>query len=294
MQLEEITRGFFRRATLRDQVFQAEELYKALGLMEDADDLYDEESESMYVLSDATSIGPVEELGYASAYVLGLQQASFDISGLRSTAREIDADHFNAVNALIKGDITQVSTGYMATFFTQEDIDVLRTPLAENKLQQAPRIVFETIMFPFREGADLVSELFGTDGKGWVGVNEAYLNPPVSTEQVIHPEKYFAGELPVITTAPDISADMGKGWVEVSNNTMGELILRIYLEEHLDNIPAADAAAGWAGDGYSLLSGPAGERLLTAVIRWDTVKEGTEFFDNFRVFGCRRPAIMSG
>ena len=83
--------------------------------MEDADDLegilsgiqlqqvyalYDEESESMYVLSDATSIGPVEELGYASAYVLGLQQASFDISGLRSTAREIDADHFNAVNAL--------------------------------------------------------------------------------------------------------------------------------------------------------------------------------------------------
>ena len=80
--LASITRGFFRRDALRRQVFEAEELYKVLDLMAEDRDLeeilvgiqlqqvyalFDDETDVVYVLSDATSIGPIEELGYASA-----------------------------------------------------------------------------------------------------------------------------------------------------------------------------------------------------------------------------------
>ena len=53
--------------------------------------LFDDESESLYVLSDATSIGPAEELGYASAFVGGLQQQMFDVSAMRRRARGVDS-----------------------------------------------------------------------------------------------------------------------------------------------------------------------------------------------------------
>ena len=129
-QLAAITKGFFRREALHQQVFEAQELYKALGLMGEDDDLeeillgiqlqqvyalFDDESEVVYVLSDATSIGPAEELGYVSAFMGGIQQQQFDISELRARAREGGSDQFRALSALVGGDVAQVAQGYVTT-----------------------------------------------------------------------------------------------------------------------------------------------------------------------------------
>ena len=208
----------------------------------------------------------------------------FDTAGLRAVAAGLSADHFRAVNALIKGDAAHVGNGYAGTYFTRDQVAELSAPVGDNKLLQAPRIVFETVTFEQTEGFSFVANLFGAGDSGWDGVDEAYLRPPVSTEQVLHPEKYYAREQPVKTIVPDISAEIGKGWFEVSSNTMGEVLIRTFLEEHLDTIQAEDAAAGWAGDGYSLLLGPEGERLLILQIRWDTLADSDEFFDAYRVF----------
>ena len=83
---------------------------------------------------------------------------------------------------------------------------------------------------------------------------------------------------------PNIAADMGQGWEQVSANTMGEFLLRTYLEEQLDNSQAEEAAAGWGGDRYSLLSGPEAERLLLMQIRWDNVEDSKQFFDAYKLF----------
>ena len=298
-QLAVITKGFFRRDALRQDVFEAQELYKTLGLMKESQELedvlvgiqlqqvtalFDDESESVYVLSDATSIGAREELAYAAAFMGGMQQKLFNISELRRRAREGGSDRLRAVDALIKGDIAQVATMYQGTVFSSEQMEELRKPLPENKLLEAPEVVRKAALLPQREGADFVAELFGTDDKGWDGVNAAYSNPPVSTEQVLHPEKYFAGEEPQSTTIPDLADEIGKGWVQVSSNVMGEFLIRTYLEQYVDKIQAADAAEGWGGDRYSLLSGPEGERLLVSMIKWDTFLDRAEFFDVYRLF----------
>ena len=296
--LADITRGFFRRDYLRQQVFEAEQLYKTLGLMEESQDLedilyeiqlqtvralFDEDTEKVYILSDVTDVGPLEELSIANAYMGGIQQNLFDVADLRKRAREAGSDQFRAINALIQGDVAQVSEGYITTQFSKADVDELTQPLPDNKLLQAPTIIQKTVLFPQREGANFVAEVFGLRN-GWEGVGEAYKDPPVSTEQILHPEKYLDGEKPSIATAPDVSSRLGRGWAQVSTDSMGEFIIRTYLEEHLGEPDAAAAASGWAGDGYSLLNGPEGQRLLLSVIRWDTLEDSKEFFDAYQVF----------
>ena len=294
-----ITRGFCKRRQLREQVFEAQELYKVLGLMEEQQDfeeiligiqiqtvsaMWDDEAELVYVISDATSIGPAEELAYATAYMAGIQQERFDTAGLRKRSLVGGSDEYRAVNALVAGDVIQVAKGYIQTVLTRDEVDELNKPLPENKLLQAPNVVQRAALFNQREGATFVSELFGTDDKGWEGVNEAYSRPPLSTEQILHPEKYFADEEPQRRSLPDFSTGLGKGWVQVSSNTMGEFLIRTYLEEHLDENQAADAAEGWGGDRYALLTGPEGQRLLISVTLWDTFQDAAEFLDAYQVF----------
>ena len=85
-------------------------------------------------------------------------------------------------------------------------------------------------------------------------------------------------------TVPNIANKMGKGWTQVSSNTLGEFLLRTYLEEHVTESRAKEAAAGWGGDRYSLLSGPVGERLLLVLLTWDAFEDSSEFFTAYQFF----------
>ena len=246
-ELETITRGFFNRSAIRDQ---------------------------LYVVSDGNRI--------AAAYMAGVQQRLVNVSDLRQSARQVDDDQLRAVSALIVGDVTEVVTGYIGTHFNREQAAELQEPIPDNKLLTAPDVVQKANRFQRREGVNFIAALFGE--AGWDGVNAAYENPPLSTEQVLHPEKYLAGEEPHLTEMPNIAADLGRGWEQVSSNTMGEFLIRTYLEEHLDNNQAEEAAAGWGGDRYALFIGPEAQRLLMLQIRWDNVSDSKEFFDAYRVF----------
>ena len=84
---------------------------------------------------------------------------------------------------------------------------MLRQPLAENKLLAAPTVVQKAALFPQREGVDFVDELFGNDG--WDGVAAAYASPPISTEQILHPEKYYDGEESRRAPVPNIADGLG-------------------------------------------------------------------------------------
>ena len=86
-ELETITKGFYRRDYLRQQIFVAQELYKTLGMMSEEQDLeeillgiqlqqvfslFDDESELVYAISEAADLGPLEEIAYAGAYMQGI------------------------------------------------------------------------------------------------------------------------------------------------------------------------------------------------------------------------------
>ena len=256
-ELCEITEDSYRSREVRDQLFETEELYKALGLMPEPQSLeqtllniqlqhvtafFDDVSGDVYVLSDASSITPRFEVGYASAYMGGLQQQLFDAARLRNRARATTGDRFRAVGALIAGDAAVVAGGYIQTVMA-EDLQELSRPVANDPLAQAPEIVRKAVLFPEVAGGRFVQYVFA-QANSWDYINRAYQAPPLSTEQVIHPEKYLTKEPPVEVTVPNLAPLMGGGWSLTTADTMGEFVLRSYLEEYL---PTEEAAAGAEG-----------------------------------------------
>ena len=295
-QLATLANGMLRRDYVRDQVFETEQLYKALGLLSEGDDLeeitrgiflqqvpalFDDETGAMYVLSDAAAIGPLEELAYAAVYMGGLQQQRFDVEALRREARDSgNLDRYRAVNAFVQGEVAQIQEGYVSFYFSEAQVEETSKPLPGNLLSEAPYVVREAMLFPQREGSNFVAIAFGSLGS-WDAVNSVYGRPPLSTEQILHPEKYFEGEGPVIPDLPAVEASFGPGWDLVSLNTMGEFLIRTTLEVHIEILQAETAAAGWEGDRYALLTGPEGERVLVLVANWDSADDSDEFFEAF-------------
>ena len=72
---------------------------------------------------------------------------------------------------------------------------------------------------------------------------------------------------------------VGPGWTEAGEDTLGELILRIWLNEGgVSAAGAAAATAGWGGDRVALLRGPARGALSVVLhTEWDTAADADEF-----------------
>ena len=50
-------------------------------------------------------------------------------------------------------------------------------------------------------------------------INHAYKNPPNSTEQILHPDKYFAAELPMrVAEVAPVEGNWTKTWVHNMEN----------------------------------------------------------------------------
>ena len=105
----------------------------------------------------------------------------------------------------------------------------------------------------------------------------------------MHPELY-PDELPVEVVLPDIAAALGDGWSVTGESVMGELMTAILVADGAEwdplsftlggqQMPNADAAAGWGGDRLVTLDGPDGAWALVWQTAWDTPDDAIEFFD---------------
>jgi hypothetical protein len=197
-------------------------------------------------------------------------------------------DEASARTALLEGTAT-----FVQTKFTDCCVDpgaLLRGSLgslgAMGQTTKLPPYVERTLLFSYTAGERFVSQLYDAAG-GWKLVNAALeSSPPVSTEQIIHPEKYapFEPPLPVKLRLKPV---LGPGWARASGGTLGELDTRELLR--LGDVGAStDAAAGWGGGRYELWqrtgAPPAGcarpcrgRDALVLSWRWDTPRDAREF-----------------
>jgi hypothetical protein len=120
---------------------------------------------------------------------------------------------------------------------------------------------------------------------GWKLVNYALRSrPPRSTEQVIHPEKYFVDERPVSVTASGLRRLLPPRWKRVAHGTVGEFDTDQLLKLGASDAVAGDAAAGWGGGAYVLWSGgscalPCRSRsALVLTWAWDTPLDASQFW----------------
>jgi len=280
------------------------EAYEALGLLPRGTDLrtvlaavmteqmagaYDPDTKTMCLVkgTPAVLLRPVlvHELTHAA------QDAHFDLKSLPWNQHDND-DLALAVTSLLEGDATAVMFDSMAGVNTSgiADLDLLLSSgpqlLGSPELAMAPRVVQELLVFPYVAGFRMVSELRRRGG--WERVNRAYRDLPVSSEQVLHPEKLTGRtrDRPQRVRLPEVPAGLVAGTV-IQENVLGEIGLRLLLEEFTTTEEATRAAAGWDGDRFRVwrrpCTGPGGARswLVVLVTTWDSSVDAREFYEAY-------------
>ncbi|MFO0910903.1 MAG: hypothetical protein U0794_21610 [Isosphaeraceae bacterium] len=213
-----------------------------------------------------------------------LADQNFDIDRLQKSIKN-DDDRDLALSALIEGEATLAMLGaqmedWDGTMVRQLPAANLERvfgfliplmPLAGGKsLREAPVILSESMIFPYLRGLVFCAKL--TNDGGWEAIDQAYKQPPLSTEQILHPEAYRAR--PDAPTAVDLGQlDAGKGWKELGRNVVGEMQLGVLLRRH----GGKNAAAGWDGDQYAVFEGPDKQVGLVWFTTWDTEGDAVEF-----------------
>lgn len=134
--------------------------------------------------------------------------------------------------------------------------------------------------FPTRQGTAFVQLLKRVGG--WKLVDRAYQEPPASTEQILHPEKYVNGDAPTEIYLGDFGDALGPNVAPLETATLGEFRLSQILAQHLDPKEVETACSGWDGDQYAAFEKP--NKSLAAVwfSTWDSERDAAEFADLFK------------
>ena len=207
-----------------------------------------------------------------------LQDQTFDLDAFLPEDEE-NGDLARAKVALVEGDAVLAAAEYLRAHLTRSEIrQVYSSGGGGTGLSEIPRALRELLVFPYREGARFVAAVHG-DG-GWESVDAAYSEPPLSTEHILHPDKYFEGEEPVTVRLPALASALGGGWEVVEKGVLGEFVIGLYLENRLPRYRAANAAEFWGGDAYSLVRNEElDESALVSLSVWDSVEDAQDFFD---------------
>jgi hypothetical protein len=240
---------------------------------------YSPDKDELFVVSRSGGLGPAEKVTYSHEFTHQLQDQNFNLDELGTDAVN-QGDRALAQLALIEGDAVSVQNRWTTANLTPEEMGQLLTasldPDALAALQRAPAYLRETSLFPYLTGNPFVETLIA--GGGYQAVNEAFAKPPLSTEQVLHPEKYAAREAPKVVKIPTLfDPGLPAGWKALGQDTLGEFILRLWLMQGgVAATQATNAAAGWGGDRLELYQSPGGTSLLL-VTEWDGLPDASEF-----------------
>ncbi len=239
---------------------------------------YDDKEKAMYVVTDGGPFGPAEKSTFAHEFTHALQDQSFDFQALRPPHRH-NNDRYAAATAIAEGDAMLSERQWMQAHLTQNEINQASAGGDSAALNQAPLVVRTQLLFPYISGLDFIRRAY-LRGNSFASVDAVFRDPPESTEQILHPDKYTTRDRPISVDLPDLAAAMGEGWRQIDSNVLGELDTRIAMEQFGDRSTAARAAAGWGGDRWSLLERD-GRQAVVLKARWDTENDAREFFDTF-------------
>ncbi|HYK94669.1 MAG TPA: hypothetical protein VE011_02225 [Candidatus Dormibacteraeota bacterium] len=240
---------------------------------------YSPEKKQLFVVSRSGGLGGAELVTYAHEFTHQLQDQRLDLQGLALDVHD-QADRSLARLALVEGDATSVQSTWMTENLSAQQLGQVMSaamdPAALKALSDAPRYLRETALFPYNDGFAFVTGLIAQGG--YAAVNAAFKDPPASTEQILHPAKYQQHEAPIVVHLPaKLASTLGPGWSIAAEDTLGEEVIKIWLEQVLSAPDAAAGAAGWGGDRLALLRGPNGAVSIGLRTEWDTPADAAEF-----------------
>jgi hypothetical protein len=144
-------------------------------------------------------------------------------------------------------------------------------------LAKAPPYIRDDLLFPYLAGTTF-SQQFLKAHSGWADLKILFANPPVSTQQIMHPDLYLAGVKPEKVTLPEWKGLLSADWKFLEENVVGEFNLDEVLKQFLDQDRADKLAAAWRGDRYaSFENQKTQESLLVFLVDLASVEDAERF-----------------
>jgi len=257
-------------------------------LTEQVGGYYDSDRETFFIASwlpaDDQKPVMVHELTHA------LQDQHFDIAKILKEDRDSDNDdRALAHQAILEGDARVVMLQYLLepakrhfsqlpnlAFIMQSQMLTMQSQFPTFKT--APSFLQDAVLFPYGYGASFMQYSWSRN-PSWPAINKIYSDLPASTEQILHPEKYFiTRDVPKPINADFYLNALGGNWKAAYRNVLGEFSLGLLLSLHLTEEHARKAATGWGGDQVLLLEDNAGRDAALISTTWDTAEDAEKFF----------------
>jgi hypothetical protein len=161
--------------------------------------------------------------------------------------RLIDGQRFDeavAFLSVIEGDATLTEILYIQQLPVAEQQSLLQELFGADSdfFDAAPQFLQNSLVFPYREGLAFVQRAFGIGG--FDEVNRLYVEPPVSSKQIINPRAYQR-DMPIVVNPVEPAVS---GYDVVYRSVWGQLSFDLMFDQVLGGAP--DASRGWGGDAY--------------------------------------------
>jgi hypothetical protein len=118
-------------------------------------------------------------------------------------------------------------------------------------LAKAPTYIRDELLFPYLAGTGF-SQQFLKAHTGWKDLKILFDNPPVSTQQILHPELYLTGVKPEKVTLPEWKGIVPEDWKLLEANVLGEFGLGEVLKQFIGQGRADTLSPAWVGDRYAV------------------------------------------
>ena len=289
----------------REDIALAQGIYGTLGILDAETDLFellvnlysgsvlgffDSDEDKIYVVDNDDDLSARDVLTYAHEYAHALQHRNFDLQAALDALDDADTDRSLAYRGLVEGDATIVEVLYFNYELTGQQQTEARqesSASADDPFADAPRLVRDSMLFPYTRGFEFTVQLLQQAG-GWALIDDAFANPPVSTEQVLHADKFLEYRDSRACGSPQPGRRAWRG-VERGGTGHARRVSDFFVPCHDRRggrgrrvRPRRVAAAGWGGDRLALWEHADGGLVLVWRLVWDTEEDASEFYDAAR------------
>ena len=223
---------------------------------------------------------PLESVTLAHELTHAIDDQRFGLERLDALSAECRDDAAEGAIALVEGNATYFMYEWARTFLSgEQQLELVREAGAQQPPTSDVAPFIEALqIWPYTAGLAFVSKL--EQRGGLEAVDRAFEELPVSSEQIIHPERY-PNDVPTPVDVPDVSGELGQGWADLDVMDVGEVWLDTALGLRLDGAESDQASSGWDGGLYRAWTDGSHVAVVLATT-WDSEHDAQEFEGSIR------------
>jgi hypothetical protein len=256
-------------------------------LTEQAAAFYDYNAKKLFITESTSSESQEPVLAHELSHALADQ--NFNLGKYTKQGRKSD-DGATARLAVMEGQAMWLMSEYLAhksgqSLKNSPELVAMMSKLGSNDgdkfpvFDKEPLYLRQTLVFPYTKGMLFQNAVFQRDGMG--GFAEVFRHPPVSTQQIEHPDKYFSGAKPTGPALPD--PHLPRGYKGLVGGSLGELEHHILIEQSSGEETADAIAPHWKGSNFELLENKKARRVvLVYASEWDSEDSARQYLQAYR------------